>query len=192
MNEERALPHLHQLEEELRRENYKKRYRSTLRGNLFFLVVVAAAALLITNLWLPFYKISGSSMAPTLQEGDVLIAHRTSRFQAGDIVAFYYHSSTLVKRVIGCPGDVVDIDSEGVVTVNGTVLEEPYVSRLSLGDCDLTFPYEVPEGQLFVLGDERVTSVDSRNGAMGCINKEEVIGTLSLRVWPLGRTGYVE
>jgi signal peptidase I len=188
-----TLPHLKQLEEELQRVKYRKRYRSTLRGNLFFLVVVAAAALLITNLWLPFFKISGSSMTPTLQAGDVLIAKRTSQPEAGDVVAFYYRSSTLVKRVIGCPGDVVDLDENGVVTVNGVELDEPYVSQLSLGDyCDLTFPYEVPEGQFFVLGDERVTSMDSRNGMIGCINKEEIIGTLFLRVWPLGRVGYVQ
>lgn len=185
------MPTSAQLEAELKRERHKHRYHSVLRSTVYVLVVVAALAVLVATLWLPVLRIQGSSMTPTLQEGDIAVSVRRSEMASGDIVAFYYNNKILVKRVICGPGDWVDIDEDGTVYVNGTELEEPYLTEKALGDCDIELPYQVPDGKIFVMGDHRSTSVDSRNTVIGCIAQEQIVGRIAFRIWPLDRLGGV-
>ena len=193
MSEEKKteLPELELLEAELERERYKKRYRSVLRSTAFSLVVVAAVAVLIAMLLLPVLQISGTSMTDSLQDEDIVVALNSSGYKTGDIIAFYYSNNILVKRVIASAGDWVDIDEEGNVYINEELLEEPYVTDKALGDCNITLPYQVPEGRCFVMGDHRATSIDSRNTAVGCVSNDMVIGRILLRVWPLEAFGVV-
>lgn len=183
------LPELSQLKNELSRENYKHRYSTVLRSTVFTLVVVAALAVLVATLWLPVLQIYGSSMAPTLQDNDIIFCIKTSDFSSGDIISFYYNNKVLVKRVIGGPGDIIEIAPDGAVSVNGELLSEPYVSELDIGECDIDFPFQVPDGRLFVMGDHRATSVDSRSTTVGCVAQEQIVGKIVLRVWPLNRAG---
>lgn len=183
------LPKVSQIEEELSRERYKRQYRRTLRGTVYMLITVAAAAVLIATLWLPVLRIYGDSMTPTLVGGDIVVSVKTDDFVPGDIVSFYYNNKILVKRVIAMPGDWVDIAEDGTVSVNGEVLDEPYLTEKALGICDITLPYQVPESRIFVLGDHRSVSVDSRSTAVGCISQEQVVGKLVFRVWPLSGFG---
>lgn len=178
-------PRLDQLKAELRRERYKRRYIATLRSTVATLAVVAALAVLAATLWLPVLQIFGSSMTPTLEEGQIVVAVKEREFEQGDLVAFYLGNQLLVKRVIAGPADFVTIAKDGTVTVNGQVLEEPYVSEKALGECDLTFPYQVPEARYFLMGDHRRTSVDSRSDAIGCVSEEQIVGRIVLCVWPL-------
>ncbi len=179
-------------EEELRRERRKKEYGRTLRSTVYILMVVAAVSVLVAMLFLPVLQVTGTSMEPTLKGGQIVLAVRHADFRRGDIAAFYYNNKVLLKRVVGLPGDRIAIDAEGTVTVNGQTLEEPYLSEKSLGQCDIEFPYQVPDGKLFVLGDHRATSVDSRSNAVGCIADEFVVGKVLLCVWPLGRFGSIQ
>lgn len=178
-------PTIDQLKEELRRERYKYRYASVLRSTVSTLVVVAALAILVATLWMPVLQIYGSSMTPTLQEGQIVVSVKGSDFQQGDLVAFYLGNKLLVKRVIAGPGDFVNIDVDGTVSVNGQMLEEPYLSEKALGECDLAFPYQVPESRYFLLGDHRATSVDSRSSVVGCVADEQIVGRIAFCVWPL-------
>ncbi len=181
------IPDLDVIEAELQRVKYKERYHSALRGTIFTLVVVAAAAILIATLWLPFLRIYGTSMSPTLQNGQIICCVKSSEFKQGDIVAFYYNNKILVKRVIGCTGDWINIDDAGNVYINDVRLEEPYLEEKALGDGDLELPYQVPDGKLFVLGDHRSTSVDSRHSAVGCVSQEQIVGKMLIRIWPLNK-----
>ena len=185
------IPATEQLEAELAREKYKKRYHSVLRSTIYTLVIVAAVAVLTATLWLPVLQIYGSSMTPTLQDGEIVFSVKTSKFQPGDIVAFYYNNKILIKRVICGPADWVNIDENGTVYVNGTVLDEPYLAEKALGDCNIELPYQVPDGKVFVMGDHRSTSVDSRNTAVGCVAQEQLVGKIIFRIWPLDRLGIV-
>ena len=153
---------------------------------------MAAAAILVATLFLPVLRIYGLSMTPTVSGGDIVVSLRESTFSRGDIIAFYYNNKILVKRVIAFPGEWVDIDTAGNVTVDGDPLDEPYVTTKALGDCDIALPYQVPDGRLFVLGDNRIISSDSRVSAVGCIAEEQIVGKLVFRVWPLGRLGPLE
>ena len=184
-----APPTIDQLKEELRRERYKFRYASVLRSTVSTLVVVAALAILVATLWMPVLQIYGSSMTPTLQEGQIVVSVKGSDFQQGDLVAFYLGNKLLVKRVIAGPGDFVNIDVDGTVSVNGQMLEEPYLSEKALGECDLAFPYQVPESRYFLMGDHRATSVDSRSSVVGCIAKEQIVGKIVFCVWPIASFG---
>lgn len=181
------IPDLEVIEAELQRVKYKDRYRSALKGTVYTLIVVAAVAILVATLWLPFLRIYGTSMAPTLQDGEIICCLKTSKFEAGRIVAFYYNNKLLVKRVVGLPGDWVNIDTDGNVYVNECLLEEPYLSEKALGEGDIQFPYQVPDGKLFVLGDHRSTSIDSRHSTVGCIAQEQIVGMIFIRIWPLDR-----
>ena len=163
-----------------------------LRSTAFSLIVVAAAAVLIAVLLLPVLQISGSSMTESLQDGDIVVALNSSGYKTGDVIAFYYNNNILVKRVIASSGDWVDIDEEGNVYVNDEPLEEPYITEKSLGDCNITLPYQVPDQRCFVMGDHRATSIDSRNTAVGCVSNDMVIGKILVRVWPLSELGMVE
>ena len=193
-NKEKAspvLPTVQQLEAELKREKYRGRYWKMLRGTVAVLVVVAAAAVLISNLLLPILRIYGSSMTPTLVNGNIVAAVRSGTYQRGDIIAFYYNNKILVKRVVGMPGEWVDMDENGNVTIDGEPLEEPYLTEKALGECDIELPYQVPDGRIFVMGDHRSTSVDSRSTSVGCVSGEQLIGKIVFRVWPLSGFGTV-
>ena len=194
MSEEnkRELPKLEALEAELERERYRKRYANVLRSTAFSLVVVAAVAVLIAVLLLPVLQISGTSMTDSLQDEDIVVALNSSGYETGDIIAFYYNNNILVKRVIAAAGDWVDIDKDGNVYVNDELLDEPYVTDKALGDCNITLPYQVPDGRCFVMGDHRATSIDSRNTAVGCVSTDMVIGKILIRVWPLEGFGIVK
>ena len=190
MNQQTQLrPSVEDLETELKRVKYKKRYNAILRSTVFTLITVAAVAVLVATLWLPVLQIYGSSMTPTLQDGEIVFSVKTSEMKQGDIVAFYYNNKILVKRVIADPGDWVDIDEDGTVYVNEVKLDEPYVKELSLGDADIELPYQVPDGKIFVMGDHRSTSVDSRHTAVGCVAEEQIVGKIVFRIWPLNRIG---
>lgn len=185
------IPTVDQLETELKRERYRHQYHFILRNTVFTLTTVAAAAVLVATLLLPVLQIYGSSMTPTLQNGEIVFSVRTSNFQPGDIIAFYYDNKILVKRVICEAGDWVNIEEDGTVYVNDEKLDEPYLTEQALGDCNITLPYQVPDGKIFVMGDHRSTSVDSRNTAVGCVAQEHVVGRIVFRIWPLNRLGLI-
>ena len=182
-------PSVADLEKELYRLNYKKRFRSVLRSTFFTLVVVAAVAVLIATLWMPVLRIYGVSMAPTLDDGSIVVSMKESKFKSGEIVAFYYNNNILVKRVVASAGDWVNIDADGNIYVNDVMLDEPYIEEKSFGDCNIELPYQVPEGRIFVVGDNRSVSIDSRNKAVGCIAEEQLVGKLVFKVWPMSEVG---
>lgn len=183
------IPTLEQLEAELGREKYRWRFRRVLRSTVYALITVAAAAVLVATLWMPVLQISGSSMSPTLTDGEIVISLKGSDFQPGDIIAFYYDNKILIKRVIAGPGDWVDIDEEGTVYVNEQELYEPYLEEKAFGDCNILLPYQVPESKIFVMGDHRSVSMDSRNTALGCVSDDQIVGRLMVRIWPLNAIG---
>lgn len=185
-------PNSAEVERELKRERYKRRYRRTLASTLVILITAAAVAVLVAMLWMPVLQIYGSSMTPTLQEGNVVISLKDSDLKQGDIVAFYYGNKLLVKRYIAGPGSWIDILEDGTVLVDGEVLEEPYLTEKAFGICDLELPYQVPDGTYFLMGDQRATSVDSRHSSVGCIAKEQIVGKIVFRVWPLETFGFVD
>lgn len=178
-------PSVEQLEGQLKRERYKVRYQYALRTTIYTLLAAAAAAILVATLWVPVLQIYGSSMTPTLGEGQLVVSLKSKKFQQGDIVAFYYNNKILVKRVIAGPGEWVDIDEDGNVFINGEALEEPYLTEKALGQCDIELPYQVPDNQYFVMGDHRSTSADSRSTTVGCVSIDAVVGRLLFRIWPL-------
>lgn len=188
----RELPSVEQLRAELRREKHSKRYRQVLRSTIYTLVVVAAIAVLVAVLIMPVLQIYGSSMNPTLSEGDIVVSVKGTDFEQGDLVCFYYGNKLLVKRYIAGPGQWVDIDGTGNVYVDGELLDEPYLVEKALGECEIALPYQVPEGRIFVLGDHRFTSVDSRSTAVGCVSDEQIVGKIVFRVWPLSGFGTVK
>ena len=179
------------LKEELRRIRYIEKYRSTIRSTVSILITVAAIAILVANFLIPAFQIYGNSMTPTLTEGEIVLALKGDDYETGQLIAFYYNNKILVKRVIAGPGDWVDIDEEGNTYVNNQLLDEPYVFEKSLGDCNIELPYQVPENRIFVMGDHRSVSVDSRNSSIGCVSQEQIAGKLVFRVWPLPRFGGV-
>jgi len=181
-----------EVEKELKREQYKNRYRRTLKSTIFMLITAAAVAVLVATLWLPVLQIFGASMAPTLQEGDIVVSVKSSSMEQGDIVAFYYGNKVLIKRYIAGPGDWVDILEDGTIFVNGVELDEPYIEEKSLGICDLEFPFQVPDQCYFLVGDQRDTSVDSRHSNVGCIADENIVGRIVYRVWPFKAAGSVK
>ena len=187
----RDLPTLVQLRSELKREQYRLTYGATLRSTAFFLVVVAAVAVLVATLMLPVLQIYGTSMNPTLNNGEIVLSVKTGKPEQGDIIAFYYNNKILVKRIIAGPGQWVDMDEDGSVRVDGELLAEPYLSEKALGQCDIDFPYQVPDERWFVMGDHRATSVDSRTTAIGCVAEEQIVGRIVFRVWPFRALGPV-
>lgn len=187
-----SLPSVEALEEELNSVRRKRTFSRVLKSTLFSLLVVAAVAVIVAMLFLPVLQLTGSSMEPTLNNDEIVAAVRTANFKTGDIIAFYFNNNILVKRVIANSGDWVDIDKDGNVTVNGTLLDEPYLQEKAFGDCNIALPYQVPEGRVFVMGDNRATSIDSRNTAVGCVSSEMVVGKLLLRVWPLNTFGLID
>ncbi|MCU6736292.1 signal peptidase I [Diplocloster agilis] len=184
-----------QIEDEMKRENNKTQIKKTLRATIFTLIVVAAAAILVATLWMPVLRIYGTSMTPTLNEGDIVISVKNAQYHTGQLVSFYYGNKLLVKRIIAGPGDWVNIDEMGNVYVNDmeTPLEEPYIpaEEKAYGEVTILLPYQVPEDRYFVLGDHRATSADSRNATIGCISEDQIVGRIVFCIWPLEGFGTV-
>lgn len=170
----------------------RRKLRKAISSTIQALIVIAAIAVLLSTLWIPVFRVYGSSMTPLLGEGEVIVALKTEKIKQGDPLVFYYNNKVLIKRAIAKAGDWVDIDKDGNVSVNGEVLDEPYVSELSLGECDIELPYQVPDGRWFVMGDHRNTSIDSRSTTVGCISPDQVVGIVKVRVWPLNRIGVIK
>ena len=186
------LPGQELLEAELKRVQYAARYRQVLRSTLYSLIVVAASAVLIATVWMPVLQIYGFSMSPTLEEGDIVVSLKGTSFQQGDLIAFYLDNKILIKRCIALPGQWVDIDEDGNVYIDGTLLDEPYLIDSSFGDANIAFPYQVPDHRYFCMGDHRSTSVDSRHTEVGCVADEQIIGKIVFRVWPFSGFGMVQ
>ena len=192
MEQTSSKPNIDRLRDELRREKHKTRYRKTLRNTLFTLVVVAAIAVLASTIWFPVLRIFGDSMAPTISEGQIVVAVKGARFNTGDIIGFYHGNKLLIKRCIAGPGDWVNISEDGTVYVNDIALDEPYIGEKAFGDCNIELPYQVPDGRYFVIGDNRSISVDSRNTAMGCIAEEQTVGRIVFCIWPFSGFGTIK
>ncbi|MBR3997553.1 MAG: signal peptidase I [Clostridia bacterium] len=188
----RKPPSVDQLRAELKRVRYRKRYGSVLRSTVYTLLISAACAVLVATIFLPILQIYGTSMTPTLSEGEIVVSVKGMDFQTGDLISFYVGNKLLVKRYIAGPGQWVDIDADGNVYVDDVMIEEPYVSEKALGDCNIELPYQVPESRYFVLGDHRISSVDSRNTAVGCIGDDQIVGKIVFRIWPFDRFGAIE
>ena len=181
---QQAFPALDAIQHEMRRVKSQSKYHQALKSTLGTIVVVAALAVLVASIFLPVLRVTGTSMQPSFTPGDILVAYKTREYVPGDVCSFYYNNKLIIKRIIALGGDMVEMDDDGRVYVNGMMLEEPYIRTYSLGLCDIEFPFQVPTGQLFVLGDYRDSSVDSRSQAFGCVSEEEMVGKIVLRVWP--------
>ena len=181
------VPSLEEVTKERERLQYRQRYRRVLMSTIGAILVVAAIAVLLATLFFPVLKVSGTSMEPTLYDQDILLLVKSNKYETGDLVSFSWQNKLLIKRIIGMPGDIIDISDDGVVSVNGEKLDEPYVDELALGESDLEYPYQVPENRYFVLGDHRSVSIDSRSSTIGCIEKSQIVGRVFLRVWPFSR-----
>ena len=186
------LPSSQEVEQELKRERYRRRYRNTLQSTIFALVTASAAAVLVATLFLPVLQIYGSSMNPTLQEGQIVVSVKAKELEAGDIVAFYYGNRVLIKRYIAGPGTWVNMDEDGNVYLNDELLDEPYLTEKAFGLSDLEYPYQVPENTYFLMGDQREDSVDSRHSTVGCIARDDIVGKIVFRVWPMDSLGIVD
>lgn len=187
-----VLPTVEQLEKELNRERYRRNYSRVLRSTVFTLISVAAVAILVAMLFMPVLQIYGSSMTPCMDDGDIVVTLKRGGFERGDVISLYYNNKILVKRVIAFPGEWVNLDADGNVYINDQLIEEPYLAEKAFGDVNIELPYQVPDGKLFVLGDHRATSADSRNTAVGCVSEEQIVGKVLLRVWPFECFGWIE
>ena len=179
------LPTAEQLKAELARRKSRVGFMRMLYSTAASLIVVAALAVIISMLFLPVLRVTGTSMTPTLANDELVVCKRRGDFKQGDIVAFYYNNKILLKRVIAVSGDTVDIKDDGTVYVNGKKLDEPYVKDKAFGECNISLPYQVPDQRIFVMGDHRSTSIDSRSSAIGCVSEEAVVGKVVMRIMPL-------
>ena len=185
------IPTTAQVAREKERLRYQKRYSRTLKSTVAILIVVAALAVLVATLWMPVLRIYGNSMAPTLEDGQIVISVKSRSYQSGDIVAFYYGNKLLIKRYIAGPSDWVDVDEDGNVFVNQKELSEPYIQKKAYGETKIKLPYQVPDERYFVMGDNRDVSIDSRNTSVGCVSSEQMVGQVVFRIWPLSKFGPV-
>lgn len=192
MRESMEMPAPDLIEAEINRLTYRSRFRQVMRNTIYTLIVVAAIAVLVATVWLPVLRIYGSSMEPTLQEGQIVVSIKNAEFEQGDLVAFYMGNKILVKRYIAGPGQWVNLDEQGNVYVDGELLDEPYLAEKSFGDSNIEWPYQVPENRYFCMGDHRATSVDSRHEEVGCVSEEQLVGKIVFRVWPLTEFGSLQ
>lgn len=183
------IPSMEQIEKERSRLQYRSRYSRTLRSTVAVLLVVAAVAVLVATLWMPVLRIYGTSMVPTLEDGQIVISVKTESFEPGDIAAFYLGNKVLVKRYIAGPGEWINLDESGNVFINGEPLDEPYLTEKSYGQTNIELPYQVPDERYFLMGDNREASIDSRNTTVGCVEKEQIVGKIVFRIWPLSEFG---
>lgn len=183
-------PSIDALREELKRSRYRRSYAAALRHTIVVLVLIVLVSLAASWLFYPAMRLHSDAMAPTLQRGDVVVAIKHASCSPGDIIAYNDQDKLMVRRVIALDGDTVQVTEDGAVLVNGHVLDEPYVQSPALGVCDIDMPLTIPEGQLFVMGDQRETSVDSRSTAVGCVAQEQIVGRVFLRAWPLKAAAY--
>ncbi len=181
-----ATPTTEELYEELERVRGRKRFLKLLYNTVASLIVVAAAAVLVSMLFLPVLRVTGTSMTPTLHSDQLVVCRKFGSYKNGDIIAFYHNNKILLKRIIGVSGDTIDIDDNGIVTVNGKRIEEPYIDAPSKGVCDIKLPYQVPENRVFVMGDHRSDSIDSRTKEIGCVAEEMIVGKVIWCIYPLG------
>ena len=188
-NKQIELPSTAELQEAYDKVSFKERLKNSIISTTNILIVVAALAILTAMLFLPVLRIYGESMNNTLHSGELVVSVKNAHFETGDVIAFYYNNNILVKRVIATSGQWVDIDLDGTVMVDGKIIDEPYLEEKSFGEPDIDFPYQVPDERIFVLGDNRAVSVDSRNLAVGCVTSEQVVGRIVFRVWPLSKLG---
>lgn len=187
-----AIPSLDQVKREREKLKYKKEFHRTLRHVLGVLLVAAALSALLATVFFPILRVSGVSMEPTLEDGQIIVLEKSGKFKTGDLIGFYYQNKILLKRVIGCAGDYIDIDADGSVYVNDEKLDEPYLKDQALGECDINLPYQVPDGKIFVMGDHRSKSIDSRSKLVGCVSDEQVVGRVVFRIWPLKSIGFLK
>lgn len=183
------IPSMEQIEKERSRLQYRSRYSRTLKSTIAVLLVVAAIAVLIATLWMPVLRIYGTSMVPTLEDGQIVISVKTESFEPGDIAAFYLGNKVLVKRYIAGPGEWINLDESGNVFINGEPLDEPYLTEKSYGQTNIELPYQVPDERYFLMGDNREVSIDSRNTTVGCVEKDQIVGKIVFRIWPLNKFG---
>lgn len=188
----KSLPTKKQVETERKRYRRQKAYNKALSGTVYVLTIVAAVAVLIATLVLPVLQIEGTSMEPTLVNGDIVLLTKTTNFDRGELCGFSWNNKLLIKRVIGLPDDWIEIDTDGTVYLNGEQLYEPYAEQLAVGECDLEFPFQVPQEQYFVLGDMRENSIDSRNTLIGCVEKDQIVGKVFFRIWPFKTIRFFE
>ncbi len=189
--ETKRFPSAEELREELKHEKSRSRNRRIVRRTLLCVLLALGLAVIAAAALMPVYQMTGSSMSNTLSDSDIIVVMKKSTFRRGEVVAFENNGNLMIKRIIAMGGDTIDIDPSGNVTLNGSRLAEEYVSKRELGICDIKLPYTVPEGKLFVMGDNRKQSVDSRHSSIGCISPENVIGRVVLKVWPLNRLSWV-
>lgn len=186
------FPSAEQIEKEISREKYNRKYHKVLKSTLSSLIVVAAIAVLIATLALPVLQISGSSMEPTLNDGEIVVLLKTSGLKRGQLCCFSYQNKFLIKRIIGVPGDTVSVLEDGTVYVNGSAIDEPYITDKALGECDIEFPVNIGDNHYFILGDHRSTSIDSRSSVVGLVDTDQIVGRIFFRVWPFDSLGRVE
>ena len=187
-----SFPTAEQIETAILKTKYSQKYKKVLKSTLSSLIVVAAIAVLIATLMLPVLQIQGSSMEPTLNDEEIVVLVKTSKLKRGQLCCFSYQNKLLIKRIIGVPGDTININEEGFVYLNGTLLDEPYILDRALGECDAEFPLYVSENHYFILGDHRSTSIDSRSSAVGLVSSDQIVGKIFFRVWPFDVMGSIE
>lgn len=172
--------------------------KEILSTSIYLLVVICAAYLIITYVG-QRTQVLGSSMETTLSENDNLIVDKiTYRFsdpKRFDIIVFPFQYAThtyYIKRIIGLPGETVQIDEDGNIYINGEILEESYGREIIQNPGRAVEPIQLGDDEYFVLGDNRNNSSDSRDPSVGNIKREDIIGRAWLRIWPFSKFGVLK